>query len=855
MYCCHDFALSDFSSQTLSVDAGDIFDDIDSGNYSLPNDSAVVELCEDEGLCQDVRFEIINRTLNIIRMRCLAQDSCASSSLLLNHTSVASIDVLCSDHHSCNLMTVVCEQPYSCAYLTVSAMSSMDNSVWIHCIGRWSCDHLRVDLQSLSSSSDSPILHIICYDHQSCDSLSVGADAQVLLSLYEYSNDIRITHSEAERVKLQCGHPEDELFIFYDMSWTYTDEQLLSMARVKYDSQRLPCEGVAVDCIKLTGLAQDCVYENHVGLFNSSNLFGVGFDCAWLELSEVLDAICIGTCGDTVLFVHNQSLETQISLADENMTQQALYAKCAEFFGTVDKADETLQRIDAIFESTLRFVYSYAQIYGIIEGPTSRMSSILVDCNNFEIVQIETWMMLESSIANETSFAALFMDGSAFVWESQSQLSLLFGTSVTVNAVSPLEILVTEAGLSTWEAITVVIGAVVSTVLLLLIAYRVNRMRQRMVMRHPLVIAIGIGQYDDDTPLRTREVSGNLSSLSGIEKDLENLVTLFSVRMKYDVYPAYELNELRTFWTKQDILDLLNEKALYLAQHLDRFDGLVVAFSCHGIDDCILTSDYKRITRQFIHRTFSLSQEFATVRALPRLFILDCCSGDNDQDHFDRGADNDTPDAEADAVTVERKVMTVEARRMTNPWARDEHNPDYRLAIINASNPDFMSKMRSDIGSYMMHFLVEMLTENLSRGGVFGCRSEAFLAEIMLEIQNLLHDEGKQLIVPIYSNGTSHIVFQEKQDGDGAHAMTPISSDPEKQLAEMVHVQTESVAGQLDTVIVTNESAAEALPDTVADESIDRSLTLSEMDPDDDADAEPDLEGISRLETLQSTAL
>ena len=104
-----------------------------------------------------------------------------------------------------------------------------------------------------------------------------------------------------------------------------------------------------------------------------------------------------------------------------------------------------------------------------------------------------------------------------------------------------------------WEVIAIVCGAVLTTLLLIFTLYRANRMRQRLVLRNPSVIAFGIGQYDQELPPRSREINGTLNNLCGIEKDLTNFVIFSSIRMNYDVFPIHDLNQLRLFWTRQDI--------------------------------------------------------------------------------------------------------------------------------------------------------------------------------------------------------------------------------------------------------------------------------------------------------------
>ena len=61
--------------------------------------------------------------------------------------------------------------------------------------------------------------------------------------------------------------------------------------------------------------------------------------------------------------------------------------------------------------------------------------------------------------------------------------------------------------------------------------------------------------------------------------------------------------------------------------------------SCHGFDNDILTSDYKRLSKTDIHRIFSRNKPLN--RELPRIFIFDCCSGDAERDYNTRYSMND----------------------------------------------------------------------------------------------------------------------------------------------------------------------------------------------------------------------
>eukprot|EP01083_Nonionella_stella_P080430 221072_1 len=80
------------------------------------------------------------------------------------------------------------------------------------------------------------------------------------------------------------------------------------------------------------------------------------------------------------------------------------------------------------------------------------------------------------------------------------------------------------------------------------------------------------------------------------------------------------------YWTETEIVDLLNGKAKQLNDETDRFDALIVAVSCHGMDNNICTSDYKLIDKVYIHRVFSAHYPaIIAIRDIPRIFLFDCC--------------------------------------------------------------------------------------------------------------------------------------------------------------------------------------------------------------------------------------
>ena len=67
---------------------------------------------------------------------------------------------------------------------------------------------------------------------------------------------------------------------------------------------------------------------------------------------------------------------------------------------------------------------------------------------------------------------------------------------------------------------------------------------------------------------------------------------------------------------------------------------------------------------------------------------------------------------------------------------------------MHAANSGFVAKSRPGIGSYLIYLFVKRVMQNIEEN-----QGKA-LCQIMDEIQNALHDNGKQLPTPLYNNNT-----------------------------------------------------------------------------------------------------
>ena len=71
-----------------------------------------------------------------------------------------------------------------------------------------------------------------------------------------------------------------------------------------------------------------------------------------------------------------------------------------------------------------------------------------------------------------------------------------------------------------------------------------------------------------------------------------------------------------------------------------------------------------------------------------------------------------------------------------------------------AANEGFQSKMRVDTGSYVISNFIQGLKDN-----IYSKSNDKFLMDILEEIQEELHDQGKQLMVKTFNNKTEYIKF------------------------------------------------------------------------------------------------
>jgi len=173
------------------------------------------------------------------------------------------------------------------------------------------------------------------------------------------------------------------------------------------------------------------------------------------------------------------------------------------------------------------------------------------------------------------------------------------------------------------------------------------------------------------------------------------------------------------------------------------------------------------VSKQHIYQYFTFSRNKVAVRSIPRLFVFDCCDGQYAPDRLIRCIveSNESKIGGKPSIVPQNGNENQFKVEWERPWPDKEHNPDHNLVVIHGANRGFQSHATKGYGSYLIHFLTKSLTKSLDqkcRRRICGPR---YLGQIMDEIQQVLEEKERQLVVPVYINHTDRIVFRPGKDG------------------------------------------------------------------------------------------
>ena len=283
-----------------------------------------------------------------------------------------------------------------------------------------------------------------------------------------------------------------------------------------------------------------------------------------------------------------------------------------------------------------------------------------------------------------------------------------------------------------------------------------KQLADALKMKNGLIVSVAIGTFENHP--ENREIPGFLQDLS-VDSDVENLRKL----AEYLNY-TFLLKEDKYSWTKDEVMSFLEEdvaEVLFDGDGNIQFDGLIVSVSSHGQGNSIITSDYQRIKRTDIHRC--LSEKYPQIREIPRIYLFDACDGTRSRvaTPSANGQIVETEKPAAAGSSVENVDLSVvdALQMMDTEWSSKHKNPDYNMIIVHGANEGFVSKIQNtEVGSYLTYFFTKAVRLNIEMGQRKG------MGEILADVQNTLHDAGKQLIRMEFFNNTQNLGIEVNAD-------------------------------------------------------------------------------------------
>ena len=322
--------------------------------------------------------------------------------------------------------------------------------------------------------------------------------------------------------------------------------------------------------------------------------------------------------------------------------------------------------------------------------------------------------------------------GFSVIWRSPSALS--FQSLVQVEEV---------------DVVPIIIGGCVLTACLLILTaiLCVNEMKKRRLwrealqIRNGLIVSIAIGEYGNMP--RKRDVRGTLTNLP-VGSDVQNLRSLADfLNFSFLTVPG------KMSWTKDEVTDFVKHdipRAFFDENGDARFDGLIVSISSHGLGNNVISSDYKKVSRTMIHRI--ISDRYPEIREIPRIFMFDACDGARER--------KATAELTNEEGVNKKGSLARQQSRTDTEWTAETKNPDYNTVVVHGANDGFVSLMKTNhVGSYLTYFFVKAVKQRIQR------QERKGLEQLLTDIQNALHDSGKQLIRKEFFNNTATLRIEK----------------------------------------------------------------------------------------------
>eukprot|EP01084_Bolivina_argentea_P054548 100035_1 len=760
------------------------------------NKDNISEICIIECIgpasCYFMHLNPISHSVQQILVKCSKKNSCGQMNLnyiQLKSPKLTEIVMMCLTSVSCNALSInLLNNEYS-KFVSSDSDFPLEITITIYCVETLACQSLKIINQQNFITSSVVQINVFCVEKNSCKYLSVLNDDNTNLHthlwFYEHSEDVKIDTPEYKTVKIHCGNKNDSRYLQYNTFNLLNEEELLSRAQDEYASGHLPCEGVEITCkniIDNKSYDQLCRMKYILSdrfdvtkIINSTTLQ----QCFWVDLELLFVPICDGTCGQNMsIYKHPISINFELKLEQGNSTFESL--TCDEYFGDTNATSDTLSDIDVIIGAALSLFKEFETtklIHRIQETPHTFLQNnkLSITCTEYkskeDVIPMSSKFVIESLQKNEHKVYKLFAHDSIFYDEVQKLLDKYFGNNIMTlvggDVITNLYHVESEIYEEIWFwCLLCVLLIIIFAFIISFILYRQKVKRKQEIqiipVTNPMIITIGIGDYLND------DIWPGLN----VDIDIANLAMLFQDELHYQVYPPFSnRRNVKLEWNQKDLILYLFQKAKHFNE--SNHDGLVVVITGHGIKDYVITSDGKATSKTAIHRIFSYY--YPDKRDTPRLFIFDTCSGEHQKNTDIRRqsqeiisiTDNDFEESKNDDVdeidklrrdhTINGKVINlefIENLSKSDAWNQNEHNPDYKLCTVFASNQGYQAKMNTVMGSYLTAEFVKKMITNITVS-----KNKYFLFNILDEIQAELHSKGKQLGVNTYNNNTRYIKF------------------------------------------------------------------------------------------------
>ena len=341
----------------------------------------------------------------------------------------------------------------------------------------------------------------------------------------------------------------------------------------------------------------------------------------------------------------------------------------------------------------------------------------------------------------------------------------------------------------------IIVGCILAACLLILTAIlcmieikKRRRWREALQIRNGLIVSIAIGEYDS-YPVRP-QVGGTLINLP-VGSDVVNLRSLAEfLNFSFLTVPD------KFSWTKDEILEFVKHdipRAFFDENGDARFDGLIFSISSHGMGNNVISSDYKKVSRTMIHRL--ISDRYPEIREIPRIFMFDACDGAKERKKPEEKQNSE-------GVTKGSSSLSRQQSRKEAEWTAETKNPDYNSVVVHGANDGFVSLMKTNhVGSYLTYFFVKAVKQRIKR------QERKGLEELLTDIQNALHDSGKQLIRKEFFNNTATLRIEKNNQ----RKATVDLLDDDADMIEMVESPTSPkstdlpmIAGDCDGAVMSD---------------------------------------------------